>query len=101
MSSEDTTDVEITDDETGIGEYIKELLILCKVTYIIVMMSLGIIAYYKKYRKVRYEILLFILYILEGTCLLIFEFGSKYIIMLFMMLAFSNYANFLCFALLI
>ena len=100
-TSNDTVIIYVPNAEDFTENKIKVVIIWLKCCYIMTMMVLGIIAYYKKYRKIGYEILVFAFFIIEMICLLIFDNGKKYILMLFYMMLASNFATLAMFTMLV
>lgn len=65
-------------------------------------MVIAIIAYRKKWLHFKQvEIGLFVFFIIEMICLICFDFGEKYIVMLYFMIVGSNWASFVMFQIMV
>mmetsp|Transcript_5443 Transcript_5443/g.4131 ORF Transcript_5443/g.4131 Transcript_5443/m.4131 type:complete len:147 (+) Transcript_5443:118-558(+) len=65
------------------------------------MFTFATLAYYKKLRGLSKETILFLFFSLEMLAVVAYDLGSKYIIVLYMMMLFSNYATFFAYSWLI
>jgi len=65
--------------ETFLENRIKQIFIVIKVGYIMIMMILATFNHAKKNRRFTPEIILFAFFFIEMVCLVIYEFGTKYI----------------------